>query len=103
MPQYIKQFYSVVGIASLSSDFIQAGCPDAPASDLANKYYTQVVPLAAPLTGALGSPRREPSLGTTDVGARCADSDSHGRWRAHSRDHATPDPAAAPVLAGQSH
>ena len=46
MPSYIKDFFFYIGIASLSADFTQAGCPDAPPGDFASKYYAQVVPLA---------------------------------------------------------
>ena len=45
MPTYIKEFFFYIGIASLSSDFTQAGCPGAPPGDFASKYYAQVRPL----------------------------------------------------------
>ena len=45
MPTYIKDFFFYIGIASLSSDFTQAGCPGAPPGDFASKYYAQVRPL----------------------------------------------------------
>ena len=51
MPSYIKDFFFYIGIASLSADFTQAGCPDAPPGDFASKYYAQVVPLATLSTG----------------------------------------------------
>jgi hypothetical protein len=51
MPSYIKDFFFYIGIASLSADFTQAGCPDAPPGDFASKYYAQVVPLVTPPTG----------------------------------------------------
>jgi hypothetical protein len=41
-PQYITDFFFYIGIASLSTDFTQAGCPDAPPGDFASKYYAQV-------------------------------------------------------------
>ena len=42
MPEYIEDFFFYIGIASLSTDFTQAGCPDAPPGDFASKYYAQV-------------------------------------------------------------
>ncbi len=106
MPTYIKEFFFYIGIASLSSDFSQAGCPDAPPGDFANKYYAQVLGLPLPPRGSRQCSQRLASVRCvrlTDIGALCADSDSHGCRRAHSHHHATLDPAAALVLASQSH
>ena len=41
-PKYIQEFFSYIGILSLSTDFTQAGCPKAPPGDFASKYYAQV-------------------------------------------------------------
>jgi hypothetical protein len=56
-PSYISDFFFYIGIASLSSDFTQPGCPDAPPADFASKYYAQVVPLAAAPNRALRNVR----------------------------------------------